>query len=554
MDRIYITMGDFLKNAGIVGLFYAVEKTGYIRDKDYGITEDKQAMWIDRRIALEADWTDIYFKAFINAFGLDTAYQSVIDKIDSLVSVDSQKEWGSKEYKDDLKYIEDKLLASSYKSGYESIKNRIDNPEIYEKLNVFKLKNFAEKKELLDYLRELKQFLLQPLCRETFCMKSIIYNQINRFWTGVCFLNKNNKTKDMKEVFENDFTEPLKKYLAQDKKMQKKDMCIDCGEPIAAKEKVSIAFMVDQADDLTRKRSSFWDFKVDAYLCPVCAFVYALSPLGFRVYGDKFFFVNINTSLEVLLKYNEIKSEGRKENEKYTSWIARTINLLLEEKSKCEIKNVQVITRGKNENERYTFDIINKDLLSILNEEKIKEKLERLSEHPYIKTSNAYLNVHETVMMNLLRYRNQYALIDDIFRICLDTDKYLSVASNVYDIQLRVSVMQKYDNIIGGAIMNRYGLREKGYELRNEMLRSKGTADDACIRGTVYQLINALAVCDTSRFMDICLRIYSSTNLQIPDAFIKLLGNKEEFREYGYAFVLGLKGSHYVKKEEIDNE
>lgn len=240
MDRIYITMGDFLKNAGIVGLFYAVEKTGYIRDKDYGITEDKQAMWIDRRIALEADWTDIYFKAFINAFGLDTAYQSVIDKIDSLVSVDSQKEWGSKEYKDDLKYIEDKLLASSYKSGYESIKNRIDNPEIYEKLNVFKLKNFAEKKELLDYLRELKQFLLQPLCRETFCMKSIIYNQINRFWTGVCFLNKNNKTKDMKEVFENDFTEPLKKYLAQDKKMQKKDMCIDCGEPIAAKEKVSI--------------------------------------------------------------------------------------------------------------------------------------------------------------------------------------------------------------------------------------------------------------------------------------------------------------------------
>lgn len=119
--------------------------------------------------------------SFLKASGSDTAYQIVLDKIDSLLSVDSQKEWGIKDYKDDLKYIEDKLLANSYKSGYENLKNRIDNPEIYEKLNILKLKNITDKSELLDRLRELKQFLLQPLCKETFCMKSIIYNQYSFF-------------------------------------------------------------------------------------------------------------------------------------------------------------------------------------------------------------------------------------------------------------------------------------------------------------------------------------------------------------------------------------
>src|SRR5699024_10798916 len=107
---------------------------------------------------------------------------------------------------------------------------------------------------------------------------------INRFWDGKSFLLRSNAKKEMRETFTRDFTEPFLKYLETDH-TKAKDSCIDCGYPVNPKEKVSIAFMTECADDLARKKSAFWNGKVDAYLCPVCAFVYAVSPLGFQVYG-----------------------------------------------------------------------------------------------------------------------------------------------------------------------------------------------------------------------------------------------------------------------------
>lgn len=70
------------------------------------------------------------------------------------------------------------------------------------------------------------------------------------------------------------------------------------------KERVSIAFMKDMADDLARKKSAFWNCKVDAFLCPACAFVYAASPLGFTLLGQRFAFMNTNSSINQLLASN----------------------------------------------------------------------------------------------------------------------------------------------------------------------------------------------------------------------------------------------------------
>ena len=102
--------------------------------------------------------------------------------------------------------------------------------------------------------------------------------------------------------------------------------------------------------------------------------------------------------------------------------------------------------------------------------------------------------------------------------------------------------------------MSRYTVREQGYELRTELLRVKQTDKDDCIRGTIYQLLNALSVGNVERFMEVIMRTYCSTKLQVPDAFIEFLRDTDTFTEYGYAFLLGLKGSHIVKKEEVTNE
>ena len=558
MEEIKLLIGDFLKNAGLVGLKYLLDASDAEEEIDYGITEDKQGLWLDRQFVVNADWTDMYFKAFVKRYGELTNYQVVLDKIGDILEKAGQPEWDKKTCKEDLKFINEKLLSNSYQSGFANMKDHIENPDVYELLKSHKLKENMEKEELCARLRQLTIFLQQPLCKETFSMKSIIYNYINRFWDGKSFLLRANASKNMKSVFDVDFSEPFRRYAAADHK-KAKDMCIDCDGKIDAKEKVSIAFMKDQADDLTRKRSAFWNCKVDAYLCPACAFVYSLVPLGFTLAGRTFVFVNMNQNIDLLLQVNS--SDGkmavdlkRKEKDRYSSWIAGTINLLLQEKDR-ELGNIQVIARGMGESDRYTFDVISKDILKLLNDKSIRNDLEQLGRYPYVKTGREYWNVHETVILNLLRYHNQYEVIGKLLKMALEGEGFLFKASFVYDVQLRSSLARKKDKAMntGGEVMNRYAVRERGYELRNALLGAKGTSDDACIRGTIYQLLNALSVGNVEHFMEVIMRVYCSTRLQVPDAFIEFLKDRDTFTEYGYAFLLGLQGSHYEKKEEKVN-
>ena len=545
MEEIKLLIGDFLKNAGIVGLKYLLDASDAEEEIDYGITEDKQGLWLERQFVVNADWTDMYFKAFVKRYGELTNYQVILDKIGDILEKAGQPEWDKKACKEDLKFINEKMLSNSYQSGFANMKDQIENPDVYELLKSHKLKENMEKEELCARLQQLMIFLQQPLCKETFSMKSIIYNYINRFWDGKSFLLRANASKNMKSVFDVDFSEPFRRYAAADHK-KAKDMCIDCDGKIDAKEKVSIAFMKDQADDLTRKRSAFWNCKVDAYLCPACAFVYSLAPLGFTLAGRTFVFVNMNQNIDLLLQANSPDGKmavdlKRKEKDRYSSWIAGTINLLLQEKDR-ELGNIQVIARGMGESDRYTFDVISKDILKLLNDKSIRNDLEQLGRYPYVKTGREYWNVHETVILNLLRYHNQYEVIGKLLKMALEGEGFLFKASFVYDVQLRSSLARKKDKTIntGGEVMNRYAVRERGYELRNALLGAKGTNDDACIRGTIYQLLNALSVGNVEHFMEVIMRVYCSTRLQVP--------------EYGYAFLLGLQGSHYEKKEEKVNE
>ena len=46
MEKYVITLGDFLKNAGIVGFHYMLETAGAEKEVDFGYTDDNQAMWV----------------------------------------------------------------------------------------------------------------------------------------------------------------------------------------------------------------------------------------------------------------------------------------------------------------------------------------------------------------------------------------------------------------------------------------------------------------------------------------------------------------------------
>ena len=561
MDRILITQGDFLKNAGIVGLVYMLKLSGAREEIDYKI--EGQNLWLEREFAETADWTNMYFHACVEYFGPSTTYQRVVDKIDECLGKIEKSIWtANKEEKDDLAYINDKLLSNSYQAGYANIETRIQNAEVYKNLKKNKLNVKISQEELAERLRELKEFIEQPLCRETFIMKSVIYIFINRFWDGKCFLLRANTKKDMKETFEVDFIKPLKKYL-QSNHEKAKDLCIDCGFPVGSSEKVSIAFMKDMADDLNRKRSAFWNCKVDAFLCPICAFVYAVSPLGFQLYANKFVFVNTNGNIQALLSANRKNSKNqmeseKEENETYSAWFSRLMNVILSEKTK-ELSGVQVILRGVRAEDQYMFSIIQREIINILNCKEVKDGLEKLGMHPYVRVKNELVNVHETVILNILCYRNQYALLNRLLKESIENPGILSTIYYVYKVQLGASVIRRQGETNGrGIMMSRWKMQKNGYELRQEFLKIKKTDKDECLRGSIYQLLNALAVGNQEKFMDIVIRLYGSCKeFLMPDGFVYMLGNKEadkeRFREYGYAFLLGLKGS-YSDNKKNDND
>jgi CRISPR-associated protein Cst1 len=422
--------------------------------------------------------------------------------------------------------------------------------------------------ELKNRLAELLDFINQPECSETFAMKSIIYTYINRFWNGKCFLLRPNAKKDMREVFEKDFSEPFRKYLSADHK-KAKDLCIDCGDPIGPKEKVSIAFMNEVGDDFTRKRSAFWDCKVDAFLCPGCAFIYALSPLGFRLYANKFVFVNINNSIGALLdansKIGRIDQEGEKtENKKYSQWFAETINILLRKKQQ-ELSNVQVILRGVSADDRYRLSIIHKKMLEIICESRVSDALTSLAKSPFTKIKDNFVNVHETVVMNLLQHRDQYQLLNQLLKENIKEESKNFYIFWVYEIQLWTEIVLTYldceeRNEKGKEISMTCGaMKKSGADLRKAIMTAKGMTSSEGLRGIEYQLLNALAVRNVNKFMDVVMRLYSAYGskrnedgheLLIPTGFVQMLNDKQKFTEYGYAFVMGLVGSYEPKKEE----
>lgn len=586
MSKYLITTGDFLKNAGIVGLYYILEqykhyKPDIIEGREYGIKEQgsiesgfesyESGLWLDEDFIENADWTDMFFKACVACYKDSTVYVRVLDNINIIISKIDNDVWqDNSENKEILKFISDKLLSNSYKSGFDNIKNDIDNAYIYENLQKEKLSFKLSAHELKSRLEELKEFLKQPLCEETFVMKSVIYNYINRFWDGKCFLLRANAKKNMRELFEQDFVIPFKEYEKKSH-TKDKDICIDCGKMVGSgsKDKVSIAFMKDMADDLSRKKSAFWNCKVDAFLCPECAFIYALCPLGFNLLGNRFAFLNTNISVKGLIEANKknnyfyIKDKDSHsditEKYSYSQWFARMLNKLMEYKLK-ELSSVQVIIRGTQQNDKYVFAVVSNDALKVIREKKVQSALQYMETHPYIMIEGEYVNIHEQVILNILNFKGQELLLNRVLRESISSPVYNASAYWIYNVLLWSNIVKNSKENGGKIAMNKFAVMNSGYSLRTALLASKGAKDDECIRGTLYQLMNALSTKNTGKYLEIVMRLYSScrvpaseeqaSKLVIPSAFVNMFNNPALFEEYGYAFFLGLKGCNLNSKKD----
>lgn len=100
-------------------------------------------------------------------------------------------------------------------------------------------------------------------------------------------------------------------------------------------------------------------------------------------------------------------------------------------------------------------------------------------------------------------------------------------------------------------IKRAYAAKKQGEALRAKFTQDVSEADaDNKLRGLVYQMLSAVSLGNRDKFMELLIRTYSGQNLPVPDIFFGCFESDEDFKQIGFAFLLGLKSAGY-KKEEV---
>lgn len=550
-DYLKVTLNGFLLNAGVVGLLrlfeYANEydELGCVENKDYII--DNQDLYISKNFILKHNLADLYVRSIVYYLGEDTKFTRVMSKQDAVNRLFEEynpddKKW-VKSVNELFKEFSKMLETDSFKSGYEILSsyNDVENITLEMITSFKKEKDYAIKKDLYS---ELCRLLDQPKVKEVLIFKDILYSKINMFMGDVSFLNRSNSKKDITQTYHNYFVQPLLDDLLCEKSKTKP--CIDCGR--LSKTTTSLSFMSDVTDDTTRKKSYCWNCVADAYLCPLCAFIYSLVPLGFSYAASDAIFINSNIDVKNLQSLSEgmfYRTDETDKNVWYKVYNKFT-NLELSGIQK-RMDNIQVIVRENHkDSKRYSLNMVDKQIVKTLSSS--KNELDHIHNW-YVKDSDEFINIYQSTVEHIIRRQNLYNFISRLLKISLRDGTNSNYLFSILIIQINSQGGQKMETDTKQA----YIAKKKGEEMRVSLTRDVSiTERDDKLKGIMYQFLNAVSLSNRDAFMNMLIRSYSSVGQPVPDIFFSCFESDEKFRTIGYAYLLGLKSDGYKKAQEGD--
>lgn len=550
MEEIEVRLNNFLFNSGVLGFYKIIQNS----NKLDLIKLEGNAVKINPQI-FENFETD-YIEAMLHIFGQDTRWYTIIDSKARIQALDIADKEDAKKLEDFYKFLKKSLESASYKAGYEIAKEKDDeNPYIYIEEIKEKKSNEIMKENVLKMIDYLKRH------KEIYCMKDIMYGKIQMFWENVAFLNKTANTKDIKEEYKKAFVIPVQNYLEKNQKSEYN--CIECGNVVGKSDSSSLSWLKDTGVDIARKKSAFWNFKEDAFICPICSLIYSCVPLGFAIIGNNSIFINQNESIKDLIDSNQVVEENndmeRQNLEKiqyhlFIKLLNKFKNLTNEKMYENEIENIQVIKRKTLEKDKvkYEFNTISRNKMKAFEKstkdfEKLVDKVIYIDKNPLI--------IYEEVISNFLENRNQYRLLEKLIREKENNNTNINYLDNILNIQI---------NSEGGKDLEeekeikemKEKIRQAGYMLKKEYLARKENENK--LKSLILQLTNNLRTNNVTAFMDIITRTYGALGASIPSAasFAKMLEDKKYFRELGYAYVIGLGSfvGSISDKEDNKNE
>lgn len=559
-------------NAGICGFIRFMEHNNAEKGKDYDY--QGQSLFIDIDYLKNNDISEMYISTMSEIFEENTKHfralneKHEIDKLNS-IGIDNLDDKQKKRITELYKNFADLLVKSSYLSAYEMLSD-VDNITPINKDIIEDLKKESDLSVKHEKYNNIYQIINQKKIKDSLIYTDLLYDYFKLFFSENSQSHKITrlceKNKKYSDTFKNNFISPL--FDEMDIPQKKKSaICIECLGTMSAtevqKKKRRLTFLFDIADDLDRKKSYYWFCKPDAYVCPLCNFIYAFIPLGFAFIGSEAVFINSNSTIETLIKIMSAQREKISETSNL-SVRKRIMRTFTEEKIDALEKtnsNIQIILRSSNFS-HFVFDVIDKDMIKKFKQgskELSKLECKKVIFKSYDSNSNGkkILSVYDTVLDMILNKHTLYPFIDKILKNEIDKSNNIEYIQDIIYLEIIFN---------GGTSMNELSTKEivyfaftSGKVLREKILGKEtakssengAEADDNRLRGLVYRLVNLTAVGDCSQFIDTVIRIYAGYNLTIPAVFKECYKSDEMFKAISHGFILGLK---YAYEKNTDKQ
>lgn len=548
-----VSLDTFLYNAGIVGFIQVLEEAEASKGKNKEEVKNDikdyyyegQDLYVSKKFLLKFDFAKHYLKSICNKFHEKSILYKLINSSDKITLENINKEYGFLFKRKTLITTSNTLKDNKFISLVEKFNN-----EKKEREKIFK--------DIVKYLNKNEKL------RYYLFLGDIFMNKLSLIFSNIYFLKYLSNSKqhyivkdlDFYKNIDNEFTS-IKNYISleEDNKKSYKDTCIICNAKI--KKDFDTTFLLEFGVDTGRKRSTFWNYNPDSYICPICYMIYSCAPLGFRDIGNLMFFINQNDSIKTLISMNVAgRIINEKEDAHYTAYNT-IINKAINEKTE-ELNSIQVIIRNKN---GYSFNTIGQDTLKIIKSMKGKNgkkgELERISKNSLTIPKDNYFNIYKICLENILNFRNQWGLI---YVLLINSEKVEEKGYTIYySVNTIFTILKIQIKQMEGSEMNAYFSCQHGDEMRKIIIgvnndknlsEEENKEADNKLRGLVYQLINSIHTSNRDLFLSNITRLYTSMNLTIPNVFTKIFERDEDFKEIGYAYVLGLKGAYYNNKEK----
>ena len=566
-----VSLDTFLYNAGIVGFIQVLEEAGASEGKNKEEIKNDikdyyyegQDLYVSKKfIKNKIDKiTNAYINILLNKFGDSTKIHKLCNLNISNLSNKSMdfyyKMFESAYINTICTIIGDKKFGKIIKS-YEEVKKKKQEQEI--------MKSFSN---IIEYLNNSKNAKL----KNYLILSQIAINKISLIYYDIAFLKYNSQMKrysiksvDFFNSIKNDLFEKCNDFIDSDSN-KKSSNCIICDRNFNKSNfKIKISFLISSVEDMSKKTSVYWNKKPDTYICPICYMIYSCAILGFTDTNNGIIFANYNNRINNLIEINK-KFEKEISEVKKIDIVNRIIEKMLELKTK-ELTSIQVISKIKT-NKYYSVEIISKDILNIIhNCKKEFETLSKIRNISLFGNEKNKISIFDECLKNLFNYCNQYNLIYSIIISFLsdensnkkdnnkENNKKSKMSLNFLYSLLKIQIKQKY---IGGYNMNNkkdinqqsqkltnvQRGRKAGYKLKKDLGDPKEA--DNKIKGFIYQLLNSVQTGNRDLFFNTIIRMYIANDLPIPKILSEVSQSIDDFREIGYAFILGLKSSDYKK-------